>query len=43
MSSLLPGGMFFLRRPEMSQTRTVWSNEADTTRSSFGWNAAHMT
>mmetsp|Transcript_23197 Transcript_23197/g.64836 ORF Transcript_23197/g.64836 Transcript_23197/m.64836 type:complete len:222 (+) Transcript_23197:2619-3284(+) len=25
------------RRPEVSQTRTVWSSDADTTRSSFGW------
>ena len=37
------GVMFFLRRPEMSHTRTVWSSEADTTRSSFGWKEAHMT
>ena len=37
------GAMFFLRSAEMSQTRTVWSSEADTTRSSFGWKEAHMT
>jgi hypothetical protein len=31
-----------LRREEISQTRTVWSMEADTTRSSFGWKKADM-
>lgn len=30
--------VFFFRRPEMSQTRTVRSIEAETTRSSLGWN-----
>jgi len=38
-----PGETFFLRRPEMSQTRTVWSREADTMRSSDAWNWAHIT
>jgi hypothetical protein len=33
----------FLRRPEISHTRTVWSIEAETMRSSFGWNLADMT
>ena len=36
-------GSSFLRRPEMSHTRTVWSSDAESTRSSFGWNCAHMT
>mmetsp|Transcript_18266 Transcript_18266/g.45827 ORF Transcript_18266/g.45827 Transcript_18266/m.45827 type:complete len:201 (-) Transcript_18266:512-1114(-) len=36
-------GSVFLRRPAMSHTRTVWSSEAESTRSSFGWNCAHMT
>ena len=40
----LPGIFFpFCFRPEMSQTRIVWSSEALTTRSSFGWNCADMT
>mmetsp|Transcript_35164 Transcript_35164/g.101266 ORF Transcript_35164/g.101266 Transcript_35164/m.101266 type:complete len:232 (-) Transcript_35164:518-1213(-) len=30
-------------RPEVSHTRTVWSREADTTRSSLGWKCAHIT
>jgi len=34
--------VFFLRAP-ISQTRTVWSSDADTTRSSLGWKDAHMT
>ena len=38
-----PGATVFLRSPLMSQTRTVWSKEADTTRSSFGWKLADMT
>ena len=29
--------------PEISQTRTVWSREAETTRSSEGWKWAHIT
>ena len=29
-----PGATFFFLRPEMSHTLTVWSREADTTRSS---------
>jgi hypothetical protein len=29
--------------PEMSQTLTVWSSDAETIRSSDGWNCAHMT
>lgn len=29
--------------PEISHTRTVWSKLADTTRSSEGWNWAHIT
>uniref|UniRef100_A0A0A9D9L5 Uncharacterized protein n=1 Tax=Arundo donax TaxID=35708 RepID=A0A0A9D9L5_ARUDO len=33
---------FFLSGP-ISHTRTVWSREADTTRSSLGWKEAHMT
>ena len=33
---------FFLS-PEMSQTRTVWSSDADTIKSSFGWNCTDMT
>lgn len=35
-----------LSRPRhhvLSQTRTVWSREAETIRSSLGWNWAHMT
>lgn len=36
-------GSVFLRNPAMSHTRTVWSSEADSTRSSFWWNWAHMT
>ena len=36
-------GKVFLRSPAMSQTRTVWSREAERTRSSFGWNCAHIT
>ncbi|KAL1844713.1 hypothetical protein VTK73DRAFT_1974 [Phialemonium thermophilum] len=36
------GALCFLRRPEMSQTRTDWSSEPETTRSSLGWNCAHM-
>mmetsp|Transcript_35803 Transcript_35803/g.78688 ORF Transcript_35803/g.78688 Transcript_35803/m.78688 type:complete len:201 (-) Transcript_35803:492-1094(-) len=36
-------GSVFLRSPAMSHTRTVWSSEAESTRSSFGWNCAHMT
>ena len=36
-------GRVFLRSPAMSQTRTVWSREAERTRSSFGWNCAHIT
>mmetsp|Transcript_13334 Transcript_13334/g.35582 ORF Transcript_13334/g.35582 Transcript_13334/m.35582 type:complete len:205 (-) Transcript_13334:465-1079(-) len=36
-------GESFLRRPLVSQTRTVWSREAESTRSSLGWNWAHMT
>jgi len=31
------GAECFFRSPEMSQTRTDWSSEAETTRSSFGW------
>mmetsp|Transcript_11022 Transcript_11022/g.28665 ORF Transcript_11022/g.28665 Transcript_11022/m.28665 type:complete len:403 (+) Transcript_11022:1009-2217(+) len=38
-----PGLASFLRRPLVSQTRTVWSSEAERTRSSFGWNCAHIT
>lgn len=34
--------VFFLRAP-ISQTRTVWSSDADTTKSSLGWKDAHMT
>ena len=30
-------------KPDISQTRTVWSKEAETTRSSLGWNCAHIT
>ena len=33
----------FLRNPEISHTRTVWSMDAETMRSSFGWNLADMT
>lgn len=33
----------FLRSPATSQTRTVWSRDAETIRSSLGWNWAHMT
>ena len=36
-------GSVFLRSPAMSHTRTVWSSDAESTRSSFGWNCAHMT
>ena len=36
-------GSVFLRRPAMSHTRTVWSSDAESTRSSFGWNCAHIT
>ena len=36
-------GRVFLRSPAMSQTRTVWSREAERTKSSFGWNCAHIT
>ena len=36
------GAECFFRRPEMSQTLTDWSSEAETMRSSFGWNCAHM-
>lgn len=38
-----PGATLFLRSPPMSHTRTVWSREAEATRSSLGWNWAHMT
>mmetsp|Transcript_9203 Transcript_9203/g.23337 ORF Transcript_9203/g.23337 Transcript_9203/m.23337 type:complete len:200 (-) Transcript_9203:468-1067(-) len=38
-----PGEASFLRRPLVSQTRTVWSSEAERTRSSRGWNCAHIT
>src|SRR4051794_5245784 len=31
------------RRPDVSHTRTVWSSEADTMRSSRGWKDADMT
>jgi hypothetical protein len=27
----------------MSQTRTVWSRDAETTKSSFRWKDAHIT
>mmetsp|Transcript_53769 Transcript_53769/g.154363 ORF Transcript_53769/g.154363 Transcript_53769/m.154363 type:complete len:232 (-) Transcript_53769:595-1290(-) len=39
----LPMETRFSRRPEVSQTRTVWSSEADTIKSSLGWKCAHMT
>mmetsp|Transcript_1683 Transcript_1683/g.5495 ORF Transcript_1683/g.5495 Transcript_1683/m.5495 type:complete len:225 (-) Transcript_1683:508-1182(-) len=42
-SAVTVSGSVFLRRPAMSQTRTVWSSEAERTRSSFGWNCAHIT
>lgn len=29
--------------PVVSHTLTVWSSEAETIKSSFGWKAAHMT
>jgi hypothetical protein len=35
-------GVFF-HNPEISHTRTVWSTEAETARSSFGWNLADIT
>eukprot|EP00001_Collodictyon_triciliatum_P154571 27054_3 len=34
---------FFFFKPEMSQTRMVWSSEAETIRSSLGWKNALMT
>ena len=34
----LPGETFFFLSPEISQTLTVWSREAETMRSSDGWN-----
>ena len=43
MPSSPPGAMDFLRKPPMSHTRTVWSSDADTTKSSLGWNIADMT
>ena len=36
-------GSSFFRSPEMSQTLTVWSSEAESTRSSLPWNCAHIT
>lgn len=33
----------YLNVPEMSQTRTVPSKEAETTKSSVGWNFADIT
>ena len=41
-NAMAVGAECFLRRPEMSHTRTDWSSEADTIRSSLGWNWAHM-
>mmetsp|Transcript_57223 Transcript_57223/g.135961 ORF Transcript_57223/g.135961 Transcript_57223/m.135961 type:complete len:208 (-) Transcript_57223:532-1155(-) len=41
-SSLPPPTDFFLS-PETSHTRTVWSSDAETMRSSFGWNCTDMT
>ena len=39
MPGFMPGTAFFCCfNPEMSQTRMVWSREADTMRSSCGWN-----
>ena len=38
-----PGATDFLRRPPMSHTLTVWSSDAETTKSSLGWNIALMT
>lgn len=38
-----PGATLFFLRPEKSHTLTDWSNEADTNKSSVGWNCAHMT
>mmetsp|Transcript_3024 Transcript_3024/g.8867 ORF Transcript_3024/g.8867 Transcript_3024/m.8867 type:complete len:205 (-) Transcript_3024:469-1083(-) len=42
-SGVTVSGSVFLRSPPMSHTRTVWSSEADRTRSSLTWNCAHMT
>ena len=43
LNTNIPGETFFFRNPEISQTLTVWSREADTIRSSDGWNWAHIT
>ncbi len=40
---LLNGATVFFLSPETSHTRTVWSRLADATRSSVGWNWAHIT
>ncbi len=39
----MPMATVLSRRPDVSQTRTVWSKEAETTRSSLGWKWAHIT
>mmetsp|Transcript_42595 Transcript_42595/g.110038 ORF Transcript_42595/g.110038 Transcript_42595/m.110038 type:complete len:244 (+) Transcript_42595:2896-3627(+) len=43
MPLMPPAPPVFVRSPEVSHTRTVWSSDADTTRSSFGWKWADMT
>ena len=40
---LLPGATVFFLSPDISHTRTVWSRLADATKSSVGWNWAHIT
>ena len=39
----MPMATVLSRRPDVSQTRTVWSKEAETTKSSLGWKWAHIT